>query len=635
MSSRLNYWLRRTREAGPRAFIAKVNQRLRPYLFYPLYCKGSLPSTGESERASLLTFGALCRSAFSHALESDPTRRARVNARRTQALSGKVTVLGYGTVRQPAGEGWHADPLHGYSWPRKFFPNVDFLASDIPADVKIPWEMSRLQHLVWLAEASVAFPEEAVQLRAAALTVIVDWFDSNPPGFGVNWTCGMEVAIRGVNMAMVAAVFAEDLDQTTQDQLCAILRAHLLFLARFPEVSDVPGNHYLCDLMGEVVLHAVIDGLSDASTADALDRFADAAELQFEPDGCHLERATIYHRLALDIVALPYALALKTGDVSRIKLAKIMHRASDFMGQISNDAGQLPVFGDQDSGFVLWFGDAAQIVDRRLCAAPEAPLSDMYGFLSVLAATERFFPETSREDGVRSGFGTLSGRGFRVTMKTGPIGLNGRAAHDHDDSLAVAISCGAHPLVVDHGCHSYTLDSAIRFESIVSSRHNAPAPAKRERHAPMMGSINATVRGAPTAILTTHGANLMSGNLERTSSSKMALTRTVKLQGAGIECTDDWRFDTPEGARMFWLFHPDWIVDKIPESVVPPEGLTLTFTREGIYITALLMAPSGTRLAIETDRYSPDYGAWAACPALYITTPEAYEGRASLRLEAS
>lgn len=635
MSARLKYFLHRAREAGLRPLVRKLGQKLRPYAYWPLYATGGGRSiTGAPERAALRAFGTLCESAFRTLAAADSQGyTARARARLLSAESTQWQVLGYGPLAKPTGTGWHCDPLHGHDFIPRYFPNCDFLAAQSHCDVKIPWEFSRLQWLLWEAEAIATGSSERVERATAALKTVMDWETANPPGYGVNWTCGMEVAIRGANLAVICSVLSLNLDDATTDKLAALLRAHQRFLARFPEVSDVPGNHYLTDLMGEVVLHAALDGLGSPATARALAQFAGEAEAQFEPGGCHLERATIYHRLTLDVVALPYALALRAGDAATPALGRVMKRAASFIAQIADDGGRLPVFGDQDSGFVLWFGEAAQQSDARICAAPLAPLTDQYGFLAGLAGeTGTFFPAITRKDGDRSGFATMSGCGFRATLKTGPIGLKGRAAHDHDDALSVAVSYGPHAVLVDPGCHSYTLDPAIRFETIVSSRHNAPAPATRERHAPTMGSINATVRGAPTAVLATQEVTALIGEVARTPTSRMSFTRTLRLEGGALEIADDWQFDTPEGARLLWLFDPAWTIEGPEDAAIPPEGLVLRLHRGATTLIARLVTSNGARLTRHTDRYSPDYGAWADCPALNLTTAPAEKGHARLIL---
>lgn len=154
-----------------------------------------------------------------------------------------------------------------------------------------------------------------------------------------------------------------------------------------------------------------------------------------------------------------------------------------------------------------------------------------------------------------------------------------------------------------------------------------------------MGSINATVRGAPTASITAQTAYSLSGHLARTPTSAMALTRDLRIIRDGLEIADHWCFDTAEGARLLWLLHPDWRIE-MPgrangadsDMAIPSGGLTLMLVRGDTRLTARLTAPEGTRLAVVPERFSPDYGAWATCPALRLTMPPAPEGRADLTL---
>lgn len=632
MIGRLNYILHRAREAGPRALVAKFDQKLRPYVYWPLYAVGHSPQTGASERAALRAFGDLCGQAFTSMAEAGGSAYVeRAAERRRRAAAPEWSVLGYGELEKPTGSGWHRDALHDRNFPFKYFPRCDFIAAGKRCDVKIPWEMSRLQWLLWDAEAIATGPSEIRTRRAeAALATLHDWETSNTAGYGVNWTCGMEVAIRGAVLAVICGVLARDLDDAATDRLAALLRAHQKFLARFPEVSDVPGNHYLADLMGEVVLTAALDGLESPRTTHALEVFTSAAEAQFEEGGCHLERATVYHRLALDIFALPYALALRARHASTGTMAGIMSRAAAFMGEITSDAGRLPVFGDQDSGFALWFNEAAQQADIRLCGAPAAPETDLYSFLRALAGTSALFPDVPRQSGVRSGFASVASGAARAVMKTGHQGLKGRAPHDHDDALALSVVLRGSDLIIDPGCHSYTLDPAIRHNQIISSRHNAPVPARGERFLPTQGSINATVRGAGTAELIAHGDGAMSAILPASNASGgIQVIRNVSLTAGRLHIHDTWALEAPDAVHLLWLIHPDWQVSGPAHSA---DHLTLTLTCVEHTLTAELICLHGGTLGHRVDRYSPDYGGWQDCHALTVTSSAGATGTAELIL---
>ncbi|WP_416832713.1 MAG: heparinase II/III family protein [Erythrobacter sp.] len=642
MIQRLSYLARRMREAGPKQVAAKLWHKANPYARWPHYAARAWqrtrqwtgPRTGERERASIRAFGQACEEAFRAAYKTDPSRMARVRERLTLAQAADFPVLGYGSVAKPSGAAWHEDPVHGHAWEPSYFACCDFVAPNVRADVKIPWELSRLQWLVWLSEGAIhTEPPEQESIKLELLTVVEDWATANPPGYGINWACGMEVAIRAANLAIAAGTIASLLNDAQIDRVGSILAAHRDYLKRFPETSDVPGNHYLTNLMGEVVLNAALEGFGSQALAGAIAHYAGAADAQFEAEGCHIERAIVYHRLTFDITALTYAIALSASDPSTSKLKDIIERASAFMAQICDASGTLPVFGDQDSGFVLWFGESAQSVDARISKAPQAPESDLYGFVHALAGDQGFFPAIARQTGHRSGFATIAAEDFQATMKTGPIGLSGRAPHDHDDALSICISFDGRPLIIDPGCHSYTLDPALRRKFLVSSLHNSPRPATRERHEPQTGSINATMRGAPTAQCSAWSSSAAQGHIASIARLGMSITRDIRTQTGEIEVLDHWQFERAESAHIMWLLDPAWepVETETPKNHAH-KGKTLMLQSSWANLAALIEAPEGSTIACTKESFSPDYGALEECWAVQITTNAALEGRVRLAL---
>jgi hypothetical protein len=72
-------------------------------------------------------------------------------------------------------------------------------------DVKVPWELARMQHLPQLAFAYTLAQSGDTRFKEAAAYVrefrnqILDFTAANPPRFGVNWRCAMDVAIRRIH----------------------------------------------------------------------------------------------------------------------------------------------------------------------------------------------------------------------------------------------------------------------------------------------------------------------------------------------------------------------------------------------------------------------------------------------------
>jgi len=302
---------------------------------------------------------------------------------------------------------------------------------------------------------------------------------------------------------------------------------------------------------------------------------------------------------------------------------------------ITDEHGNLPVFGDQDSGFVLWFLEIAQQIDRRVSGSAGGPETDLYSFLTALAGDPAFLPGAPSGPGKRSGFATIAGWSFHATMKTGQLGLEGRAPHDHDDALSVCASFAGQNLLIDPGCHSYTLDADLRTEFILSSKHNAPIPIGRERHPASAGSINATMRGAPTASLTRHDAHEAQGRVAATPHSKMDAQRTITVTGASLRISDEWQFESPESARILWILGPSWSIlnaqpgawIEVTDQIASPR---LVLQSASARLSAELQFSAGAKYKVDRVRASQVYGAFVDCWAIRIETAPCVGGQASL-----
>ena len=95
------------------------------------------------------------------------------------------------------------------------------------ADVKVPWELSRLQFLPRLAIFSIAKPEVLSQNIIEFKNVVFDFEINNPVGFGVNWVSPMDVAIRLANIGLAFDLFCtQDKNLKNETTFCQTLATH-------------------------------------------------------------------------------------------------------------------------------------------------------------------------------------------------------------------------------------------------------------------------------------------------------------------------------------------------------------------------------------------------------------------------
>lgn len=524
-----------------------------------------------------------------------------------------VSCLGYGELPVPKGAAWHTDLVSGYRWPLRYFPWVNFLTHGADADVKVPWELSRLQWLVWLAEGALAHPEalkrEAARRRAIA--VIIDWDEANPLGFGPNWTVAMEVAIRAINLGLAAALLWDELETGVQRRLLRMLAEHRRYLTAFPEISDHVGNHYLLNVTGRMFLEAVVAGRLSPEFAR---HWASDLRGQFEPDGLHCEHAPTYHRLCVDAALWTVACAVRGGvPVEDATYATVQRAVSALAGLAAPADGVLPVLGDSDSGEVLAFGGAdrdCRTLQRLLGAATGGV--DYLRVTAGAAAVDRLgrWPTSASPDASPRTIGPF--RCVRwgpvgVVVRAGPHGLHGRASHDHDDNASPWITWDGADLFVEAGCFAYTRSLEERERDLASRSHNLITIADALRFPPRPGSIGPVVSAAPIAVadmapdgaagfvLTTRWTDPVWGAIGH----RRAFAPTPEGGLTVIDCVD-----VPDGAPcvLRWHVAPAWTIDGIE----PPVRLVCGAR----VVRADLQAEAGVPIDVTTApyRFSPKYG---------------------------
>ena len=108
---------------------------------------------------------------------------------------------------------WQLDFKSGYRWNESTWCK-DIRFGDTPGvDVKVPWELARMQHLPMLAWAYGLSDQGENGFQPASAYAqefrneILDFMATNPPRYGVNWYCAMDVGIRVVNWLVAHDLF--------------------------------------------------------------------------------------------------------------------------------------------------------------------------------------------------------------------------------------------------------------------------------------------------------------------------------------------------------------------------------------------------------------------------------------------
>lgn len=217
---------------------------------------------------------------------------------------------------------WHLDFKSGYRWSESTWYRDIRFGHAPGADIKVPWELSRMQHLpqlAWLYALALNGQRDLAPPRAYLREFrnqVLDFMATNPPRFGVNWVCTMDVAIRVANWLVAydlyrayGAKFDDDFEQVFR---CSIYQHGQHIIENLEWHANMRGNHYLSDVVGLLFVAAYLPRTPETDTwlAFAVQELVNEVESQFHADGSNFEASTSYHRLAAELVVYATALVL-------------------------------------------------------------------------------------------------------------------------------------------------------------------------------------------------------------------------------------------------------------------------------------------------------------------------------------
>jgi len=280
--------------------------------------------------------GMRCRGFEGHSYASKGTAPwgdvVNVANRNESARAGDLLPPGYIPID------WQLDFKSGYRWNERTWYGDIRAGSGRGWDVKVPWELARLQHLPLLAmaHAAAATGDSALAPREAYATEfrsqVLDFVAHNPPRFGVNWSCSMEVGIRAANLLISYDLFRAQ-GVVWDGPFDAVFKRSIYehgrhIISNLEWAPTVRGNHYLADVVAVIFVAAYLPltAETDAWLAFGVQELIGEVAFQFTEDGANFEASTSYHRLSAEMVAYGTALVLGLPPDKQAALQDYDHR---------------------------------------------------------------------------------------------------------------------------------------------------------------------------------------------------------------------------------------------------------------------------------------------------------------------
>lgn len=491
-----------------RLFILKARLRLRDIArryrrptkvarletFYSRHWRGAAPTSTylTSRQVPRFFFDPSKFDEYNQALKREfPEAVGPALVRARNAAKHKFDLLGSGEVDLGEKIDWRLDFKSGKRWPLSHYPKVQIVNLDDDADIKVPWELSRLQHFTDLGRAYWLTGDEV--FLNEFVSNVQSWEESNTVDCGPNWTCGMEVAIRAINIIWGLYFFSirDSLSDEFIRKAVRLLYYHGLHIERNLEhIADGSNtNHLLADYLGLFYLGVLFPEYDRSLRWREMARVGLEKEmmLQVFEDGADYEGSTSYHRLVEEIFLSAFLLGQKNKLEFSGDFKQRLERMIDFSMAITAASGKTPLVGDNDDGFIVKLSTRDPSCHSHLVEVGLLSLGRMvpdrfagteerlwyHGLESLRAGQEAYKPRSVLFR--QSGYAVVQDADFHLMFNAGRITEKNLAGHKHNDSLSFMLEIDRTPWLIDTGNYCYTGDYMMRNCARSTARHNTVA----------------------------------------------------------------------------------------------------------------------------------------------------------------
>ena len=381
--------------------------------------------------------------------------------------------FGYPAVTLAEPVTWSYDPIADHAWANRPSRRIDHRSAG--CDVKWIWELNRLQHLPWLAQAWLFTGED--RYSQTALAHLDGWIEQNPPGHGIAWRGAFEAGIRAISVAIALQGLRDspDLDVIRYRRIVEMLAQSAARCWRDRSLYSSANNHLIGEMAGLAVVSMLFPELRCAPKWErrAIEALSTEACRQILPDGAGAEQAVAYQMFSVELIHLVAVLQNQRRSGVAESLVTAVERSTNFLGKLVDHGEPAPRYGDDDGGFALRLGpqtlrtvpDHLGVVSAFCGRTANGALESLDAvWFDEVAQSTPATPATrnSSEAPAAESFTATDGglvvirKGhLRTTMDVGPLGYLSIAAHGHADALAVTLSDGARELISDPGTGSY------------------------------------------------------------------------------------------------------------------------------------------------------------------------------------
>ncbi len=410
----------------------------------------------------------------------------------------EFNLLGSGPVKLGNKINWHLDFKANHEFPTIHNTLVSYTAG-AGHDIKVPWELSRFQHLSTLGQAYALTKDK--KYSQEFIDQITDWTKNNPLYFGANWKCTMDVAIRAANWTMAWWFFKDcpEIDNNFRTRFYVSLFQHGKYIINNLEWGVLTSNHYLANITGLTYLGLMFPEFKNSNKwlRRGIHGLKKEMQKQVYPDGVDFEASIAYHRLVLESFAYPAILCQLNHQNLSTDFWQRLEEMFEFTAYYTKQNGLAPMIGDCDDGRIHIMSQwsdwekrdhsyllnlAAQLFNNENFAPylqsshPEtALLSQNLAAQNNKKPIHRHAPSSTNLNSRSFNYGGIyifRNHNLHCTVTAAPNGQAGNGGHAHNDKLSFELHKNGQDFIVDPGSYIYTPDPENRNRFRSTRMHN-------------------------------------------------------------------------------------------------------------------------------------------------------------------
>ena len=390
-----------------------------------------------------------------------------------QALHHEFDLLGSGPVHLEPID-WHIDFKSGNRWGKCYYRELTGIKG---ADIKLPWELSRCQHLLWLGEAYLLTGEG--KYAQEVIDEINWWIEDNPLMYTVNWKCSMDVAFRAVNWMFSLNMISDynGFDNSFANKVTHSLWQHGFFIRNNLErIIPNSNNHYASDIVGLLYLGELFCHIRKGRRwfSFAFKEYLSETRKQVLKSGVHYECSVSYHRMMTELLSYPVYMLQRIGVSIPTDVKQRIGKMYEYVSNYTKPNGFAPLIADNDDGrFVPFikrdfrvhnYLNNTESFENRIVTVGMTPL-----FSETIQSSCTYFDAGVALVRDKSDYLYVNNGGYSKLPKNNEVFIS---THTHNDSLSFELVLDGKDIIVDSGAYLYTSSPKDRDAFRSTSKHN-------------------------------------------------------------------------------------------------------------------------------------------------------------------